>query len=555
MLRRLFELMMRDQDRLAELITLEVGKPVAEARGEIAYAAGFIEWSAEEAKRIYGEMVPAFVPDKRILVLRQPIGVSGCHHALEPAVGHDHAQARPGAGRRLHDGREARQQDAAERTGPRRAMPRGGHPAGRRQRRARKRPGSSRETLLADARVRALSFTGSTEVGKRLMVLAAEHVTQARPGARWSRTGARVRRCRPGPCCGRGPRLQVPQRRSDVHLRESRLRAVGIHDRFVEALTVASEALSVGDGFAPGTHIGPLVDDRAVAKVEEHIAGAVAGGATVVTGGKRLPPPDGHADRFFAPTVITGVQPGMAIMTEETFGPVAPVVRFEDEADAVAMANDTPYGLAAYLYTRDASRLMRVAEALEYGIVGANDGLPSTPQAPFGGVKESGLGREGGKWGLDEYLETKFISWQLDPGMSASRGDRRPRLVAVRHTGCQMSRQPSRAGQRRQLETALGTQRQVAAIDREVGAGHEARVIAEQEGDGRSHLAGLGTPVRCAAYLPHTASHLGRSPSENRSRTSVQIQPGLTLLDRILCGARSSAWQRVSSRMPPLLAL
>jgi succinate-semialdehyde dehydrogenase/glutarate-semialdehyde dehydrogenase len=189
----------------------------------------------------------------------------------------------------------------------------------------------------------------------------------------------------------------------------------GIHDRFVQALSAASEALRVGDGFTPGTHIGPLIDDRAVAKVEGHISDAVAGGATVLTGGRRLPPPAGHADRFFAPTVLTGVQPGMAIMTEETFGPVAPVVSFTDEADAIAKANDTPYGLAAYLYTRDASRLLRVAEGLEYGIVGANDGLPSTPQAPFGGVKESGLGREGGKWGLDEYLETKFVSWQLEP--------------------------------------------------------------------------------------------------------------------------------------------
>lgn len=183
----------------------------------------------------------------------------------------------------------------------------------------------------------------------------------------------------------------------------------------MEALAAAFRQLSVGDGLTPGTHIGPLVDDRAVAKVEEHVADAVAGGATIVTGGQRLPRPAGHADRFYAPTVMTGVSPGMAIMREETFGPVAPVVRFVDEADAIAQANDTPYGLAAYLYTRDASRLIRVAEALEYGIIGANDGLPSTPQAPFGGIKESGLGREGGRWGVDEYLETKYISWGIEP--------------------------------------------------------------------------------------------------------------------------------------------
>jgi succinate-semialdehyde dehydrogenase/glutarate-semialdehyde dehydrogenase len=413
-MRRLFELMMRDQDRLAELITLEVGKPVAESRGEIVYAAGFIEWSAEEAKRIYGEVVPAFVPDKRLLVLRQPVGVTA---AITP-WNLPSAMITRKLGPALAAGCTMVVKPASKT--PLSALALGelcleaGIPPGV----VNVVPGTAgviAETLLADSRVRALSFTGSTEVGKRLMVLAAEHVT---------RLGLELG--------GHAPVLVFDDADLDLAVAgalASKYRNAGqtcicanrvyvqsgIHDRFVEALTVASEALSVGDGFAPGTHIGPLVDDRAVAKVEEHVADAVAGGATVVTGGKRLPAPDGHADRFFAPTIITGAQPGMAIMTEETFGPVAPVVRFEDEADAVAMANDTPYGLAAYLYTRDASRLIRVAEALEYGIVGANDGLPSTPQAPFGGVKESGLGREGGKWGLDEYLETKYISWGLDP--------------------------------------------------------------------------------------------------------------------------------------------
>ncbi len=414
LLRRLFELMMRDIDRLAELITLEVGKPLAESRGEIVYAAGFIEWSAEEAKRIYGEVVQAFVPDKRILVLRQPIGVSAAITPWNlPA-----AMITRKLGPALAAGCTMIVKPASKT--PLSAIAIGelaleaGIPAGV----VNVLPGKAAaiaEALLGDERVRALSFTGSTEVGKRLMVLAAEHVT---------RLGLELG--------GHAPVLVFDDADLDLAVAgalASKYRnagqtcicanrvyvQAGIHDRFVEALTAASEALSVGDGFTPGTHIGPLVDDRAVAKVEEHIEGAVAGGATIVTGGKRLPPPDGHADRFFAPTVITGVQPGMAIMTEETFGPVAPVIRFDDEADAVAKANDTPYGLAAYLYTRDASRLIRVAEALEYGIIGANDGLPSTPQAPFGGFKELGLGREGGKWGLEEYLETKFISWQLDP--------------------------------------------------------------------------------------------------------------------------------------------
>jgi succinate-semialdehyde dehydrogenase/glutarate-semialdehyde dehydrogenase len=413
-LRRLFELMMRDTDRLADLITREVGKPVAEARGEVAYAAGFIEWSAEEAKRVYGEIVPAFVPDKRILVLRQPIGVSAAITPWNlPA-----AMITRKLGPALAAGCTMIVKPASKT--PLTALAIGelcveaGVPAGVVNIITGK-AGDIAEALLADARVRALSFTGSTAVGKRLMVLAAQHVT---------RLGLELG--------GHAPVLVFDDADLDLAVAgalASKYRNAGqtcicanrvyvqggIHDRFVEALSAASEALTVGDGFTPGTEIGPLVDDRAVAKVEEHIAGALAGGATIVTGGKRVAPPEGHADRFFAPTVITGVQPGMAIMTEETFGPVAPVVRFEDEADAVAKANDTPYGLAAYLYTRDASRLLRVAEALDYGIIGANDGLPSTPQAPFGGTKESGLGREGGKWGLDEYLETKFISWKLDP--------------------------------------------------------------------------------------------------------------------------------------------
>jgi succinate-semialdehyde dehydrogenase/glutarate-semialdehyde dehydrogenase len=414
LMRRLYELMMRDQDRLAEIITLEVGKPLAESRGEIAYAAGFIEWSAEEAKRVSGELIQAFVPDKRLLVLRQPIGVTA---AITP-WNLPSAMITRKLGPALAAGCTMIVKPASKT--PLSALALGelsieaGLPPGV----VNVVPGKAdaiAETLLSDARVRALSFTGSTEVGKRLMVLAAEHVT---------RLGLELG--------GHAPVLVFDDADLDLAVAgalASKYRnagqtcicanrvyvQAGIHDRFIEALTVASEALTVGDGFTPDTHIGPLIDDRAVAKVEEHIADALAGGATVVTGGSRLAPPDGHADRFFAPTIITGVQPGMAIMVEETFGPVAPVVRFEHETEAIAMANDTPYGLAAYLYTRDASRLMRVAEGLEYGIVGANDGLPSTPQAPFGGIKESGLGREGGKWGLDEYLETKFVSWKVDP--------------------------------------------------------------------------------------------------------------------------------------------
>jgi succinate-semialdehyde dehydrogenase/glutarate-semialdehyde dehydrogenase len=413
-LRKLYDLMIRDQDRLAALMTLELGKPFAEARGEVVYAAGFIEWSAEEAKRIYGETVQAFVPDKRLIVLHQAIGVTASITPWNfPA-----AMIARKMGPALAAGCTMIAKPASKT--PLTALAMGelvleaGIPAGV----FNVIPGSAKEiaqALLSDGRVRALSFTGSTEVGKELMVMAAQHVTKlglelgghapflvfddanidlAVAGA----LGSKYRNA--GQTCICANRIYVQS---------------GIHDRFVAALAEKSAQLKVGDGFEDGVNIGPLVDDRAVVKVEEHVADAVANGATIAVGGHRLSLGDGHADRFYAPTVLSGVKRGMKIMEEETFGPVAPVIRFDSEAEAIRMANDTPYGLAAYLYTRDASRLIRVAEALEYGIVGANDGLPSTPQVPFGGWKESGLGREGGKWGLEEYLETKILSWGIEP--------------------------------------------------------------------------------------------------------------------------------------------
>jgi succinate-semialdehyde dehydrogenase/glutarate-semialdehyde dehydrogenase len=413
-LRKLYDLMIRDQDRLAALMTLELGKPFAEARGEVVYAAGFIEWSAEEAKRVYGETVQAFVPDKRLIVLRQAIGVTASITPWNfPA-----AMIARKMGPALAAGCTMIAKPASKT--PLTALAMGelvleaGIPAGV----FNVIPGAAKEmaeALLSDGRVRALSFTGSTEVGKELMVLAAQHVTKlglelgghapflvfddanidlAVAGA----LGSKYRNA--GQTCICANRIYVQS---------------GIHDRFVEALAAKSASLKVGDGFEEGVNIGPLVDDRAVVKVEEHVADAVANGATIAVGGHRLSLGEGHADRFYAPTVLSGVKRGMKIMEEETFGPVAPVIRFDTETDAIRMANDTPYGLAAYLYTRDASRLIRVAEALEYGIVGANDGLPSTPQVPFGGWKESGLGREGGKWGLEEYLETKIVSWGIEP--------------------------------------------------------------------------------------------------------------------------------------------
>ena len=266
------------------------------------------------------------------------------------------------------------------------------------------------DALLEDRRVRAVSFTGSTEVGQELMRKAARHVTKIElelgghapflvfddadlDAAVAGAIASKFRNA--GQTCICANRIYVQS---------------GIYAAFAERLDAAVTALRVGDGLETGTEIGPLIDDAALVKVEEHLADAVAKGARIRVGGRRLPSVAGQPARFFAPTVLEGVTPAMRISNEETFGPVAPLVRFETEAEAIAMANDTEYGLAAYFYTRDASRVIRVAEALEYGIVGANDALPSTPQAPFGGMKGSGLGREGGRYGLDVFLETKYVS-------------------------------------------------------------------------------------------------------------------------------------------------
>lgn len=409
LIRRLYDLMIRDQDRLAAVMTAEQGKPLAEARGEIIYAAGFLEWSAEEAKRVGGEVVQAFVPHKRILVLRQPVGVTaavtpwnfpaamitrklgpalaaGCPMIVKPASATPLTALEIGA-------------LAVE----------AGFPPGVVSVLAGA-SGPIADALLADARVRALSFTGSTEVGKELMTKAAAHVTKLElelgghapflvfddadlDAAVAGAIASKFRNA--GQTCVCANRLYAQ---------------AGIHDAFTAALARAADALVIGDGNVSGVQIGPLIDDRALDKVEEHVADALAKGGRVVTGGHRHPAGPGLADRFYAPTIIDRVDPSMRLYHEETFGPVAPVIRFETEEEAIRLANDTPYGLAAYFYTRDVARLFRVAEGLEYGIVGANDGLPSTPQAPFGGMKESGLGREGGKWGLDVFLETKFVS-------------------------------------------------------------------------------------------------------------------------------------------------
>ena len=411
-LRRMAALMLERREALARIMTLEQGKPLSESRGEIAYAASFLEDAAGEAVRVRGETVPGSSADRRILVLRQPVGVSvaitpwnfpaamitrkvgpalaaGCTSVVKPA------SLTPLSALALGEiGLEAGLPPGVLNvvTGP---------------------AGEVGEELLANPGVRKVSFTGSTETGRVLMAKAARNILRLSlelgghapflvfddadlDAAVAGAVAAKFRNM--GQTCISANRFLVQE---------------GIHDAFVERFAAAASALRVGDGLVEGVAQGPLVDDAAVAKVEEHVADALSGGARLLCGGRRVPQGKGYADRFYAPTVLAGAGPGMKAWREETFGPVAPVRSFGTEEEAVAAANDTEYGLAAYLFTRDASRLLRVAEALEYGIVGANDGTPSTAQAPFGGMKQSGLGREGGRWGLEEYLEVKYVSWRI----------------------------------------------------------------------------------------------------------------------------------------------
>jgi succinate-semialdehyde dehydrogenase/glutarate-semialdehyde dehydrogenase len=403
-LRRWFELMLANQDDLAVLMTAEQGKPLAEAKGEIAYAASFIEWFAEEGKRLYGDIIPGHQADKRILVLRQPVGVvaaitpwnfpsamitrkagpalaAGCTMVCKPAT------QTPYSALALAE--------LADRAG----IPKGVFNVI---------TGSSTAIggeMTGNPTVRKLTFTGSTEVGKKLMMQCAATIKKLSlelggnapfivfddadlDAAVQGAIASKYRNT--GQTCVCANRLLVQD---------------GVYDEFARKLAAAVGRLRVGDGLACVTDQGPLIDGKAVAKVEEHIADAVRKGAGVALGGKR------HAlgGTFFEPTILTGVTSEMLIAREETFGPVAPLFRFRTEAEAIAMANDTEFGLAAYLYTRDLARSWRVSEAIEYGIVGLNTGIISTEVAPFGGVKESGTGREGSKYGILDYTELKYI--------------------------------------------------------------------------------------------------------------------------------------------------
>ena len=404
LLRRWSELMMANQDDLALIMTSEQGKPLAESKGEIAYAASYLEWFAEEGRRAYGEIIPPNGPDRRLLVTREPIGVCA---AITP-WNFPSAMITRKAGAALAAGctmvaKPATQTpfsalalaELAERAG----IPKGVFNVV---------TGAARAIggeICANPIVRKLSFTGSTEIGSQLIAQCAPTVKKLSMELGGNApfivfddadldaavVGAMASKYRnAGQTCVCANRLLVQD---------------GVYDAFAEKLAVAVAALKVGNGLEAGVTQGPLIDQAAVTKVEELLADAVAKGARILCGGK----PHALGRTFFEPTIVADVTPDMRMAREEIFGPVAPLFRFKDDADAIRMANDTEFGLASYFYARDMGRVFRVSEALEYGMVGVNTGLISTEIAPFGGVKSSGLGREGSRHGLDDYLEMKYV--------------------------------------------------------------------------------------------------------------------------------------------------
>jgi succinate-semialdehyde dehydrogenase/glutarate-semialdehyde dehydrogenase len=403
-LRRWYDLIVENADDLAAILTAEQGKPFAEARGEILYGAGFVEWYAEEAKRIYGEVIPTNNRDRRLVTIRQPVGVTA---AITP-WNFPSAMILRKAGPALAAGCPMIVKPADETPLSATALAelgrRAGLPAGVLSVVVGE-PEMIGELLTASPAVRALSFTGSTAVGKLLMGQSARTVKKVALELGGNAplivfddadldvavSGAMASKFRnAGQTCVCANRILVQR---------------GIHDAFVARLRTAIEDLVVGNGFDEMSAQGPLISEAAIEKVQAHIDDAVCGGATVVTGGGRHP----LGQTFFEPTLVTGATNDMLVAREETFGPLAAVIRFDTEQEAVAMANDTEFGLAAYFFTRDLGRTWRVGEALEFGVVGVNTGLISYEGAPFGGVKESGLGREGSRHGMDEFTEIKYL--------------------------------------------------------------------------------------------------------------------------------------------------
>ncbi|ANC40747.1 succinate-semialdehyde dehydrogenase (NADP(+)) [Hafnia alvei] len=403
-LRRWFDLMMANQDDLAKLMTLEQGKPLAEAKGEITYAASFIEWFAEEGKRIYGDTIPGHQADKRLIVIKQPIGVTA---AITP-WNFPAAMITRKAGPALAAGCTMVLKPASQTPFSALALAELAQRAGIPDGVFNVVTGSASEVgneLTGNPLVRKLSFTGSTEIGRQLMQQCAKDIKKVSlelggnapfivfDDADLDKAvdGALASKFRnAGQTCVCANRLYVQD---------------GVYDAFAKKLQAAVEKLTLGDGLAQGITTGPLIDEKAVAKVKEHIEDALSKGARIITGGQ----PHELGGNFFQPTILVDVPASAKVAKEETFGPLAPLFRFKDEADVVAQANDTEFGLAAYFYARDLSRVFRVGEALEYGIVGINTGIISNEVAPFGGIKASGLGREGSKYGIEDYLEIKYM--------------------------------------------------------------------------------------------------------------------------------------------------
>ncbi|MGH8718795.1 MAG: NADP-dependent succinate-semialdehyde dehydrogenase [Burkholderiales bacterium] len=403
-LRRWFELLLAHQDDLALLMTIEQGKPLPESKGEIAYAASFIEWFAEEGKRVYGDTIPSPQPDKRIIVIKEPVGVcaaitpwnfpaamitrkvgpalaAGCVMVVKPA------EQTPYSALALAE--------LSQRAG----VPNGVFNV------ITGKPEPIGAELATNSLVRKLTFTGSTAVGRLLMAQCAGTIKKLSlelggnapfivfddadlDAAVEGAIASKYRNA--GQTCVCANRILVQD---------------GVYDAFAEKLAQKVRSLKVGNGLETGVVQGPLIDEAAVAKVEEHLADALAHGARIVTGGKR----HSLGGAFFEPTVLVDASPAMKLAREETFGPVAPLFHFQTEEEAIRLSNDTEFGLASYFYSRDIGRVWRVAEALEYGIVGVNTGLISNEVGPFGGMKQSGLGREGSKYGIEEYLEVKYL--------------------------------------------------------------------------------------------------------------------------------------------------
>ncbi|MFL4469149.1 NAD-dependent succinate-semialdehyde dehydrogenase [Tateyamaria armeniaca] len=404
-MRKWFDLMMENQDDLGTILTAEQGKPLAEAKGEVAYGASFIEFFGEEAKRIYGEMIPGHQRDKRIMVLKQPIGVAA---SITP-WNFPNAMITRKAGPALAAGCSFVARPAKETPLSAIVMgvlaQRAGIPAGVFS----VVPSSSSSAIgkefCENPAIRKLTFTGSTEVGRILMKQAADQVMKCSMELGGNAPfivfddadldaaveGAILCKFRNnGQTCVCANRIYVQ---------------AGVYDTFAEKLKARVAAMKVGDGLEAGVDLGPLINPDASEKVVEHIKDAKDKGGKVILGDAQ----DDMEGNFFAPTIITGVKQDMKVASEETFGPLAPLFKFEDEDDVIAMANDTIFGLASYFYAKDLSRVYKVAEALEYGIVGVNTGIISTEVAPFGGVKQSGLGREGSHHGIDDYLEMKYV--------------------------------------------------------------------------------------------------------------------------------------------------